>query len=228
MSATVRALFAGDADGAKAALAQAASNGEGPAYIARLALALAGSTPVALEDGGVLPFHPDWYEEAAVALSASSPDPIERSDLDFELARLRLARGDADGAREALERITDDAPRALLGRVSRLVIGGDLAGDDLLARLSNGLEGDAAIAFAVARAVRANRRDEAEARAAAVTALAAASEDDSLAAFVRAVAHRSRSHRRGRGVPRAVAHRREPRAARRVAHRGGFPRCQEG
>jgi len=186
VAATVRALFAGDADGAKAALAQAEANGESPAYVARLGLALAGATPVALEDGGVLPFHPEWYDEAATALRAASPDPLERSDLDFELARLRLASGDPEGARAALARIADDAPRALLGRVSRLVLGGDAGGDALLARLAEGTSGDAAIAFAVARAVRANRRDEAEARASAVAALAAASEEDSLAAFVRA------------------------------------------
>lgn len=187
IAATVRALFAGDAEGAKAALAQAEANGESPAYVARLALALAGSTPVALQDTpGVIPFHPEWYEEAANALRTASRDPLERSDLDLEIARLHLARGDRDGAREALQRIADDAPHALLARVSRLVLGGDAAGDALLARLAEGLGGDAAIAFAVARAVRANRHDEAEARTAAVAALAAASEEDSLAAFVRA------------------------------------------
>lgn len=185
-AATVHALFAGDADGAKASLGQAEANGESPAYVARLGLALAGATPMATEDGGMLPFHLAWYEEAAAALRAASRDPAERSDLDVEIARTRLARGDRDGARAALERVADEAPRALLARVARLVLGGDAAGDALLARLADGATGDAAIAFAVARAVRASRRDEADARAAAVEALGAAAEDDPLAALVRA------------------------------------------
>jgi len=182
----VRALFGGDAAAAKAALTHAESEGESPSYVARLAVSLAGATPVTNQSGELIAFDPAWYEESVGALRAATRDPLERSDLDVELARLRLVRGDREGARRALESIGDDAPRSLLARVARVVLAGDVAGDALLAKLAEGSSGDAAIAFAVARAVRASRRDEAEARDAAVTALAAASENDPLAALVRA------------------------------------------
>lgn len=186
VAATVRALFAGDVEGTKAALANAESEGESPATVARLAMALAGSTPVPLDEEQVLAFDPDWYEAAVRALRAATRDPSEKSDLDVELARLRLLYNDREGARVALEGIADDAPRALLGRAGRLVLAGDEVGDAILEKLGEGTTGDAAIAFAVARAVRASRREEPEARSSAVAALARASEDDPLAALVRA------------------------------------------
>lgn len=186
VAATVRALFASDVEGCKQALANAESEGESPANVARLAMALAGSTPVPLDEEQNLAFDPEWYEATARALRAATRDPQEKSDLDVEIARLRLLHGDREGARAALEAVGDDAPRALLARVARVVLGGDAAGDAILERLAQGTTGDSAIAFAVARAVRASRRDEADARTAAVNALATASEDDPLAALVRA------------------------------------------
>jgi len=188
VAAVVRALFAGDQLRAKVALTRAESEGESPAYVARLALSLAGSTPAHNQNGDLIAFDPAWYEEAVANLRAATRDPLEKSDLDIELARLRLLRGDRDGAGRALESIGEDSPRSLLARVARLTLVGDAGGDELLAKLGEGTSGDAAIAVAVARAVRATRRDEPRARDAAVNALAAASDDDPLAALVRSSA----------------------------------------
>jgi len=205
VAATVRALFASHREGTKAALARAEAAGESPSYVARVALSLAGATPVQNENGELIAFDPTWYEESVAFLRAATRDPLERSDLDVELARLRLLRGDRDGARRALESVADDAPRSQLARVGRLVLSGDGAGDALLAKLAEGATGDAAIAFAVARAVRANRRDEPQARDAAVAALAAASEDDPLAALVRAASLVSEQPREAAAVLRELS-----------------------
>src|SRR5262249_19051828 len=121
-------------------------------------------------------------------LRSTAQDAGEQSDVDLDLARARLQSADLDGAKQALENVPADSSHAMLGRVARLTVSGDAAGDALLAELSKGLEGDAAVAFAVARTIRATRKDETDARAAAVDALAAASEGDEIAAFVRAAA----------------------------------------
>lgn len=205
VAATVRSLFAGDVEGTKAALANAEAEGENPTHVARLAMALAGATPIPLDEEQVLAFDPEWYEASVRTLRAATRDPLERSDLDVEIARLRLLHGDRDGARAALAAIGDDAPRALLGRVARVVLAGDEAGDAILAKLAEGATGDSAIAFAVARAVRASRRDEADARTAAVNALATASDDDPLAALVRASALIGTAPREAAGVLRELS-----------------------
>ncbi|MGZ3450472.1 MAG: tetratricopeptide repeat protein [Polyangiales bacterium] len=178
VSAAVRAVYAEDAQWAQANLEKAQANGADPIMVARLAAALAAT----------MSSDTAWYEGAIRALRAAATDPVERADLEVELARLRLAAGDRDGARNALAAIDEESPRAGLARMARVVLGGDAAGDALIARVADGSEGDAAVAFAVARAVRASRREEQDARAEAISALGSASEEDALAALARVAA----------------------------------------
>lgn len=187
VGAVVRSLYANDEPGARKALAAARENGADPVTVARLSLALAATTASNIE-GQIRESSPAWYDEALVTLRAAVSDPAERADLDIERARMRLSIGDRDSARTALENIEDDSPRAGLARAARLALGGDHAGDALLARVAEGSEGDAAVAFAVARAVRASRNDEHDVRRAAIAALGSASEEDELAALARVAA----------------------------------------
>ncbi len=184
VAATVRALFANDGEGARRDLDLALTNGAQAVQVARLAASLSATTPGAHGEPG----DAAWYEMAADEIRAASDDEKEKSDLAIDLARVRAARNDRDGARRALETIADDAPHGLLARVARLALGGDEAGDALLAKLGEGTEGDAAIGFAVARAVRATRKDDAAARTEALAAIGAASEADELSSLVRASA----------------------------------------
>jgi tetratricopeptide (TPR) repeat protein len=181
VAATVRALVANDAEGARTALAQALAEAATPVAVARLGAALAATTPDGAGGRDAV-----WWEATLRALRDVAPDPAERSELDLDRARARLTAGDQQGAVAALASIPLDGPRGAVGRIARLALGGDAAGDDLLEGLSAVAEPEATLAFAIARAVRAIRRDEPATRAAALAALGAASEDEPLAALVRA------------------------------------------
>ena len=185
-AAVVWALFVGDGVGARAALSQAVMHGADPRNVARIARALAACTPSTDANGNIFQNDAAWYDEASRRLRATAADAAEASDVDLDLARARLQRGDREAARQALEAVATGAPHALLARVLRLAISGDAAGDALIAELSAGSEGDAAVGFAVARAIRATRRQEESARTDAIDALAAASEGDDVASLVRA------------------------------------------
>ncbi len=179
------ALIAGDGAAARTSMAQALTHGAEPRQTSRLGRALAACTPSGEGDERIL-HDPAWYDEATQRVRATVTDPAEAADVDLDLARHRLSRGDRDGARTALEAVAEGGPRSLLARVLRVALGGDAAGDALLAELGNGAEGDSAVAFAVARALRATRRDESGARTAAIEALAKSSEGDEVAALVKA------------------------------------------
>jgi hypothetical protein len=84
------AVGAANPSGARAALSQAAALGLDPAALARVARMLA----VLRADGG-------WYEEATRRLLSSGPGADEVAGLWFELGRVRLLRGDAEGAHKA-------------------------------------------------------------------------------------------------------------------------------
>ncbi|MCU0682016.1 MAG: hypothetical protein MUF34_07120 [Polyangiaceae bacterium] len=86
------AVGAGDPAGARAALSQAAALGLDPAALARVARLLAALRG----DAG-------WYEESTRRLLASGPGAAEAAGLWLELGRVRLLRGDVEGAQKAWE-----------------------------------------------------------------------------------------------------------------------------
>jgi tetratricopeptide (TPR) repeat protein len=190
VTATVQAVIARNGEAARAALAKAVAAGADARLVARLGRALASCTPSG-EGDAQKPDDSAWYEAATTQLQAAAKEPAEAADVTLDLARARLAHGDREGARKALEAIGDGAPHLVLARVLRLALGGDGAGDGLLAELSAGAEGDPAVSFAVARAVRAARGAPSEneaARTAAIEAIAKASETDEVALLARAAA----------------------------------------
>lgn len=190
VTATVYGVIARDGEAARGALAKAIAAGADARLVARLGRALASCTPSGEADAQKSD-DPAWYEAATAQLLAAAKEPAEAADVALELARARLAHGDREGARSALESIAAGAPHLVLARVLRLALGGDGAGDGLLAELSAGAEGDPAVSFAVARAVRAARGAPSEndaARAAALEAIAKASETDEVALLARAAA----------------------------------------
>jgi tetratricopeptide (TPR) repeat protein len=185
VAATVAAVIARDGASSRAALAKALEAGADPRMTARLARALATCTPAGEGDAATAD-DPSWYEAASQQLLGAAKEPPEAADVALDLARARLARGDRDGARAALETIGEAAPHLLLARLLRLALGGDAAGDGLLAEVSVGTEGDAAVTLAVARALRAVRAKDDAARAAALDAIAKASDSDEVALLTRA------------------------------------------
>jgi tetratricopeptide (TPR) repeat protein len=190
VTATVYGVIARDGEAARGALAKAVAAGADARLVARLGRALASCTPSG-EGDAKKPDDAAWYEAATSKLQAAAKEPAEAADVALDLARARLAHGDREGARSALESIADGAPHLVLARVLRLALGGDGAGDGLLAELSAGAEGDPAVSFAVARAVRAARGAPPEneaARTAAIEAIAKASETDEVALLARAAA----------------------------------------
>ncbi|HEU4404181.1 MAG TPA: hypothetical protein VFS43_02640 [Polyangiaceae bacterium] len=86
------AVGAADPTGARAALSQAAALGIDPAALARVARTLAALRA----DAG-------WYEESTRRLLSSGPGADEAAGLWFELGRVRLLRGDVEGAHKAWE-----------------------------------------------------------------------------------------------------------------------------
>jgi cellulose synthase operon protein C len=100
LAAYVWAIRAKDVAGAKAALSQAAMFGVAPSTVARLGRALASISGDAA-----------WYEESTKRLIAGGGAEDEAISLYLELVRLRQARGDADGAANAL-RDMGEAPKA--------------------------------------------------------------------------------------------------------------------
>ncbi len=86
------AVGAGDPAGARAALSQATALGLDPAALARVARMLAALRA----DAG-------WYEESTRRLLSSGPGASEAAGLWLELGRVRLLRGDVEGAHKAWE-----------------------------------------------------------------------------------------------------------------------------
>lgn len=180
-------LFAGDVAGARALLAQATA--ADPLHVVRVERALAGAVPPT-EDGG-----DHGFADATDRLRSRAQTAIEVSDAELELVRAALARGDRAAARRVLER-PDPAPgagesaelRKRLVDVLRLALGGDDAGDALLRTLAEGTEEDAAVALAMARAMRAARREDEPAREAAVATLGEVAAGDTVASLTRALA----------------------------------------
>ena len=100
------ALQANDVSGAKAAMSQAAMFGVEHGVVSRIARTFASM----MEDDG-------WYEESTRRLLAAGALPDEHASLWFELARVRLVRGDDDEAAQALASLAKAQGGAWLGRV---------------------------------------------------------------------------------------------------------------
>jgi hypothetical protein len=95
LAADTWARGARDAQGARAALSQAAMSGAAPGLVARIGRLLAST----IDD-------PHWYEESTRRVIGQGATPDEQLSLWFELARARSLRGDRPGAEAALEAIT--------------------------------------------------------------------------------------------------------------------------
>jgi len=94
LAADTWARHAKDAQGARAALSQAAMSGAAPALVARVGRLLAGS----IEDA-------HWYEESTRRVIGQGAAPEEQPSLWFELARARALRGDRGGTEAALDAV---------------------------------------------------------------------------------------------------------------------------
>ena len=106
LSANAWAVKASEVAGAKAALTQAAMFGIAPAVISRIARTMA-----------ALVGDEAWLEESTRRLLASGAAPAEHVSLWWELARVRMLRGDREGASKALESLSSLEGGAWLGRV---------------------------------------------------------------------------------------------------------------
>ena len=106
LSADVWAREAGDTQGARAALSQAAMLGASPGLVARVARLLAGL----VADG-------TWYEEATRRLLAQGAHADEQASLWFELLRARALRGDRSGATAAADQLAKLPGAGWLGNV---------------------------------------------------------------------------------------------------------------
>ncbi|MBK7396887.1 MAG: hypothetical protein IPJ34_11445 [Myxococcales bacterium] len=196
-------LFAGDLPAARATLELATS--ADPLHLARLERALAG----ALAPGGG---EDDGFTKATEKVRARATNPVEISDADFDRARAALARGDRAAARAVFDAIAEDAPRRRLVETVRLALGGDDAGDALLRTLAASTEEDPAVAFAVARAMRAARKEDEPAREAAVQTLGEVAAGDTVASLTRALAALDRPSDAAQVLADLAASATEPRA----------------
>lgn len=96
MAANAWARLANDVQGAKAALSQAGLFGTSPSTVARVARLLATTTDDLT-----------WYDDATKRLIAAGAGAQEKLSLWYELARLRMLRGDAAGAKEAVAALAE-------------------------------------------------------------------------------------------------------------------------
>lgn len=100
------ALQANDVSGAKAAMSQAAMFGVEHGVVSRIARTFASI----MDDEG-------WFEESTKRLLAAGATPDEHASLWFELARMRLIRGDDEEAEQALAALAKAQGGVWLGRV---------------------------------------------------------------------------------------------------------------
>jgi tetratricopeptide (TPR) repeat protein len=105
LSAWAWAIKAREISGAKAALTQAAMFGVAPGVISRVARTMASI----VEDDA-------WFEEATRRLLAAGAAPTEHVSLWWELGRMRLLRGDREGAAKAFDSLSSLEGGAWLGR----------------------------------------------------------------------------------------------------------------
>jgi tetratricopeptide (TPR) repeat protein len=105
LAAFVAASRASDVESAKSSLANAGVCGVAPGILARLGRSLASICGDAA-----------WYEESTRRLVGNGASEGEVPLLLFELARIRFARGDAEGAHKALRDLSSDPQGAWLGR----------------------------------------------------------------------------------------------------------------
>ncbi|MCC6666423.1 MAG: hypothetical protein IT375_21905 [Polyangiaceae bacterium] len=108
LAADTWARLAGEVAGAKAALSQAGMYGAAPLTIARVARMLA-----ALVGDGA------WFEESTRRLLMANAGDDESTLAWFELARLRLLRGEAEQAKAALSSLCESEKGRWLGAVLR-------------------------------------------------------------------------------------------------------------
>jgi tetratricopeptide (TPR) repeat protein len=192
--AAVATLFANDAARARAAMEAALADGADALKVARLSVQLAATSIAAGADERA------WLQSATEAL-ASVATGHERSSALLSLGRFAAESGDRAALSERLTAIGEDAGWSTFSRVLRLAFAaGD--GDALLEALSDGAEGEGAIALAVARAQRAVTD---EARARALDALGTATEGDALALLVRALRTRATAPRETAALLRELA-----------------------
>ncbi len=187
LAAYVWAIRAKDIAGAKAALSQAAMFGVAPSTVARLGRALASISGDAA-----------WYEESTKRLIAGGGAEDEAISLYLELVRLRQARGDSDGAANALRDMGEAPNAAWLANVLEAyspppAVGEPRSADDVEGARSRGraaveklvsLEVDPGLArgLAMVAAMRAQAAGEGQGARARLRALADRDPSDTLVA----------------------------------------------
>ncbi|HEY1956768.1 MAG TPA: hypothetical protein VGH28_14210 [Polyangiaceae bacterium] len=172
LSAFVWAVRAGDPSAAKAALSQATMFGVPQQTAARVSRALA----LLAADG-------NWQDEATRRVIASGAEGGELAQLWFELARLRLARNDVEGARKAIAELAALPQSAWLGRALEAFLPGLPAPDPTAALRALGAQetdAEASRALEILSALRAVQADDVDGARGVLRELAGSKRDDLL------------------------------------------------
>ncbi len=174
LSAFVWAVRAGDLSAAKAALSQSALYGVPQQTASRVGRTLA----LLAADGA-------WLDETTRRVIASGAESDELAQLWFELARLRLARNDTEGAKKAIGELANLPQSAWLGRALEAFLPGLTASDPtaaLRALAAQESDGDAARALEIVAALRAVQAGDIDAARSVLRDVAAARRDDLMVA----------------------------------------------
>ena len=177
LSAFVWGARVGDASAAKAALSQASMFGVPPATVARVSRTLSALAGDAA-----------WHDEALRRIIAGlnvENDARELGHLWFELARARLARNDAEGAKKAVAELAQLPQTAWLGRALEAFLPGIGPSDAtaaLRALAAQEPDGDAARALEIVSALRAVQAGDSDAARGVLREIAGARPDDLLVA----------------------------------------------
>ncbi len=174
LSSFVWAVRVGEESAAKAALSQASMFGVAQQTAARVArmLALVSADSV-------------WQDEATRRVIASGAEGSELSELWFELARLRLARNDLEGARKAIGELAALPQSAWLGRALEAFLPGLPSPDPtaaLRALAAQESDGDAARALEIVGALRAVQAGDMDGARTVLREIASARHDDLIVA----------------------------------------------
>jgi tetratricopeptide (TPR) repeat protein len=175
LSAFVWGARVGEAPAAKAALSQASMFGVAPQTVARVSRTLAAFAQDSL-----------WQDEAIrrVIAGIGESSGSELGHLWFELARLRLARNDAEGAKKAIGELASHAQTAWLGRALEAFLPGSTADPTaaLRALAAHESDPDAARALEIVAALRAVQDGDEGAARAVLRDVATARPDDLIVA----------------------------------------------
>jgi tetratricopeptide (TPR) repeat protein len=171
LSSFVNAARVGDPSAAKAALSQSTLYGVPQQTAARVARTLA------LVAGDAT-----WQDEATRRVIASgAAEGGELPQLWFELARLRLARNDVEGAKKAINELSNMPESAWLGRALEAFLPGLSAADPTAALrelAKHETDGDAARALEIVSALRAVQAGDTDGARGVLRDVAAAERDD--------------------------------------------------